>query len=52
MKEWKLVGTQREGGGPVVLEYRVRLRKSVPGPALTAELRSRLGIHATGVETR
>ena len=52
VKAWKLVGTQREGGGPAVLEYRVRLRKSIPGPALTTELRSRLGIHATGVETR
>ena len=52
VKEWKLVSTQREAGGPAVLEYRVRLRKSVPGPALTSELRSRLGIHATGVETR
>jgi hypothetical protein len=52
VKEWKLVATQREAGGAAVLEYRVRLRKSVPGPALTAELRSRLGIHATGVETR
>ena len=52
VKDWKLVSTQREAGGPAVLEYRVRLRKSVPGPALTTELRSRLGIHATGVETR
>jgi hypothetical protein len=52
VKDWKFVGTQRDGGGHAVLEYRVRLRKSVPGPALTGELRSRLGTHATGVETR
>ena len=52
VKDWKLVATQRDATGAAVLEYRVRLRKSVPGPALTAELRSRLGIHATGVETR
>jgi hypothetical protein len=52
VKGWKFVGTQRDGGGHAVLEYRVRLRKSVPGPALTGELRSRLGTHATGVETR
>jgi hypothetical protein len=52
VKDWKFVGTQRDGGGHAVLEYRVRLRKSVPGPVLTGELRSRLGTHATGVETR
>jgi hypothetical protein len=52
VKDWKFVGTQRDAGGPAVLEYRVRLRKSVPGPALTGALRSRLGTQATGVETR
>ena len=52
VKDWKHVGTQRDGGGHAVLEYRVRLRKSVPGAALTGALRSRLGTHATGVETR
>jgi hypothetical protein len=52
VKDWKFVGTQRDGAGPAVLEYRVRLRKSAPGPVLTGALRSRLGTHATGVETR
>jgi len=52
VKEWKFAGTQRDPGGPPVLEYRVRLRKSVPAPALTGELRARLGTQATGVETR
>ena len=52
VKAWKLSSIQREGMGPAILEYRVRLKKSVPAPALTGELRSRLGIHATGVETR
>ena len=52
VKEWKFVGTQRDAGGHPVLEYRVRLRKSVPASALTAELRARLGTQSTGVETR
>ncbi len=51
-KDWKHAGTQRDAAGHAVLEYRVRLRKSVPAPALTAELRARLGALATGVETR
>jgi hypothetical protein len=52
VKEWKFVATQRDAGGHAVLEYRVRLRKSVPGAGLTGELRTRLGTQATGVETR
>jgi hypothetical protein len=52
VKDWKFSGTQREEGGASVLEYRVRLRKSVPASVLTGELRSRLGPQATGVETR
>jgi hypothetical protein len=52
VKEWKFSGTQRDGAGSAVLEYRVRLRKSVPAPVLTGELRTRLGPQATGVETR
>ena len=51
VKEWKFVGTQRDAQGRATLEYRVRLRRSVPGPALTGELRARLGTQATGVET-
>jgi hypothetical protein len=51
-KEWKFVGTQQAGAGPATLEYRVRLRKSVPAAALSGELRTRLGAQATGVETR
>jgi hypothetical protein len=52
VKAWKFSGTQRDGAGTAVLEYRVRLRKSVPAPVLTGELRTRLGSRATGVETR
>jgi hypothetical protein len=52
VKEWKFNGTQRDAAGTAVLEYRVRLRKSVPGPILTNELRVRLGQRAVGVETR
>jgi len=52
VKEWKFSGTQRDAAGSAVLEYRVRLRKSVPAPVLSGELRTRLGARATGVETR
>ena len=52
VKEWKFNGTQRDAAGTAVLEYRVRLRKSVPAPILTSELRARLGPRATAVETR
>ena len=52
VKAWQFSGTQRDAAGNAVLEYRVRLRKSVPIPMLTGELRARLGPRATGVETR
>ncbi len=52
VKEWKYVATQRDTAGPAILEYRVRLRKSVPAAQLSGELRTRLGARATGVETR
>jgi Domain of unknown function (DUF4956) len=52
VKAWQYSRTEREPGGAPVLEYRLRLRKSVSGPALTGELRARLGPRATGVETR
>ncbi|HEX6106841.1 MAG TPA: hypothetical protein VFZ26_14735, partial [Gemmatimonadales bacterium] len=52
VKEWRFVGIHRDDGPQPVLEYRVRLRKSVPAATLTGELRARLGPHATGVETR
>ena len=52
VKEWRFSATQRDAAGSVVLEYRVRLRKSVPASVLTGELRARLGPRATGVETR
>ncbi|HWB42130.1 MAG TPA: DUF4956 domain-containing protein [Gemmatimonadales bacterium] len=52
VKEWKFNGTQRDAAGTAVLEYRVRLRKSVPAQILTNELRARLGPRATAVETR
>jgi hypothetical protein len=52
VKEWRYNGTQRDANGVVALEYRVRLRKSIPEPLLTGELRARLGPRASGVETR
>lgn len=52
VKDWKFNGTQRDATGAAVLEYRVRLRKSVPGSILSSELRARLGSRATAVETR
>jgi hypothetical protein len=52
VKEWRFSATQRDAAGSAVLEYRVRLRKSVPASVLTGELRARLGPRATGVETR
>jgi hypothetical protein len=51
-KEWKFSGTQRDATGAATLEYKLRLRKSIPASALTGELRTRLGPQATGVETR
>ena len=51
-KAWQFSRSERDAAGTPVLEYRVRLRKSVPGPALAGELRARLGPRATGVETR
>jgi hypothetical protein len=52
VKAWQFSRTERDTAGTAVLEYRVRLRKSVLGPALAGELRARLGPRATGVETR
>jgi hypothetical protein len=52
VKAWQFSRTERDTPGTAVLEYRVRLRKSVPGTALAGELRARLGPRATGVETR
>jgi Domain of unknown function (DUF4956) len=52
VKAWQFSRSERDTAGTAVLEYRVRLRKSVPGPALAGELRTRLGPRATGVETR
>jgi hypothetical protein len=52
VKDWKFAGAIREIGGKATLEYRVRLRKSIPAAALSGELRSRLGAQVTDVETR
>jgi hypothetical protein len=51
-KAWQFSRTEREAGGMAVLEYRLRLRKSLPAAALTSELRARLGPRASAVETR
>lgn len=52
VKAWQFHRTERDTAGTAVLEYRVRLRKSVPVTVLAGELRARLGPRATGVETR
>jgi hypothetical protein len=52
VKAWQFSRSERDTAGTAVLEYRVRLRKSVAAPALAGELRARLGPRATGVETR
>lgn len=51
VKEWQLAGVTRDANGVGALEYRVRLRKSVPAEALAGELRSRLGSQLAGIET-
>jgi uncharacterized protein DUF4956 len=50
VKEWRLAGLTREPGGGGALEYRARLRKSVPAETVAGELRARLGPQLTGVE--
>ena len=52
VKAWQYARTERDAAGRAVLEYRVRLRKSLPASVLTGELRARLGSRATGVEAR
>jgi hypothetical protein len=52
VKAWQFSRSERDTAGTAVLEYRIRLRKSVPGPALAGDLRARLGPRVTGVETR
>ncbi len=52
MKEWKFVGAARDTGGVATLEYRLRLRKSVPVEALVQEIRTRLGSQIADVEGR
>jgi Domain of unknown function (DUF4956) len=52
VKEWKFAGAIRDTGGKATLEYRVRLRKSIPAASLAGELRARLGAQITDVETR
>jgi len=49
-KEWALAGTTRGSGGVSTLEYRVRLRKSVPASSLVQVIRSRLGPQASAVD--
>ena len=51
VKEWRLAGITREPGGTGALEYRVRLRKSVPAESVTGALRARLGPQLIGIET-
>jgi uncharacterized protein DUF4956 len=52
VKEWNLVATARDTGGMATLEYRVRLRKSLPATALAQEIRARLGPQVAGVEAK
>ncbi len=50
VKEWKFVGAARDNGGVATLEYRLRLRKSVPLESLVQEIRTRLGSQIADVE--
>jgi hypothetical protein len=52
VKEWKHAGTSRDGGGLATLEYRVRLKKSIPGDALLQMIRHRLGNHIADAEVK
>jgi hypothetical protein len=52
VKEWQFIGAARDNGGVATLEYRMRLRKSVPLPALVQEIRTRLGSQITDVEAK
>jgi hypothetical protein len=52
VKAWQFSRSERDSAGTAVLEYRIRLRKSVSGSVLVDDLRTRLGPRATGVETR
>jgi hypothetical protein len=51
-KRWEFVRALpgRAGGGGEVLQYRVRLKKSVPGDRLVQNLRAGAPAHVTGVE--
>lgn len=51
VKEWKFSGITRGSDGVATLEYRVRLRKSVPADALAREIRS-LGSQIANVEAK
>jgi len=50
VKEWKFVGAARDNGGVATLEYRLRLRKSVPLESLVQQIRARLGPQIADVE--
>jgi hypothetical protein len=52
VKEWKFVGAARDNGGVATLEYRIRLRKSVPLDTLLQEIRARLGSQIADVEAK
>ncbi len=52
VKEWKHTHTSRDGGGIAVLEYRVRLKKSLPGDALLQVIRNRLGNQIADAEVK
>jgi uncharacterized protein DUF4956 len=49
-KAWKFAGIVSGDNGARALEYRLRLRRKVPGPVLIARLRDRLGAGAQRVE--
>jgi hypothetical protein len=52
VKEWKFVGAARDNGGVATLEYRMRLRKSVPLDSVVQLIRSRLGSQIADVEAK
>jgi hypothetical protein len=49
-KRWEFVRVAPGEGGPERLQYRVRLRKSVPAESLVQSLRTGAAPHVTGVE--
>ena len=52
VKEWKFVGAARDTAGVATLEYRMRLRKSIPLEAVVQAIRSRLGSQIADLDAK